>query len=765
MDLGDKTRPQYLNAKGIFMNKQARISLSLLLIFLLNACSEPASTLTPSVTPAQTTPVATSATRMDTDDPEILRAINYGFVPDELLDHWDETITYSQYCAMLRLLLNKYDESAVTQWDAFTSDARPIIKPMSREDGMVATYYAATLMGLGKTTNGDWIYQAVDVGIDKDVDFEGTFTAKFFPAALKTAPFYDNADSEHLGGWSYATTAKLWTMGQTSAVSGKTTFDIDYAHSTFRPNDPFLIKEAIHAVLRIYESTFTPVENLSATDPESAQILKAADERRSAILNSPTEIIKSDTFIQGKTYTGTAYYVANSGNDSNDGKSPEKPWQSIKRVNRAKLKYGDAVFFNRGDIWYDEISSLVGVTYSAYGTGPKPTISGSVDEKAADPEKWKLVFTGEKGEKIWVYYKDLLDVTGVFFNQGESWANKVYPYWNEKNKQYSFKNGDKFEISTGLANDLDFFSAVDLTKIDPFDRINGTGVTGPLYLRSDSGNPGEVYSNIEFSQEKMGINAANNYGKDLTVDNLKFVYFGGYGIGAGWTNSVIQNNEIGWSGGEITRYRNETGDYYGSAQVSGCAIQLSGSQTRAINNYIHHSGNKSIVVVTHLSYGEPYIIQDVLISNNLMEYNSAALHLVNYVENEDPTQTSGFKNIQFSDNYVLYSGYGWVEINNQRTDIYQLNIQPNAMEFGEHYNNKNEGIYITNNVFYLGKYALIHCYMPANNQPIFSGNTYAQNENGWLARLRGRLLSITENGETYVHDEFKDETGHVLIVK
>jgi hypothetical protein len=55
--------------------------------------------------------------------------------------------------------------------------------------------------------------------------------------------------------------------------------------------------------------------------------------------------------------------------------------------------------------------------------------------------------------------------------------------------------------------------------------------------------------------------------------------------------------------------------------------------------------------------------------------------------------------------------------------------------------------------------------MPKANQPIFSGNTYAQAENGWLALLRGRLLSITENGEKYVRDELFDNTGTVLTVK
>jgi hypothetical protein len=55
--------------------------------------------------------------------------------------------------------------------------------------------------------------------------------------------------------------------------------------------------------------------------------------------------------------------------------------------------------------------------------------------------------------------------------------------------------------------------------------------------------------------------------------------------------------------------------------------------------------------------------------------------------------------------------------------------------------------------------------MPKGNQPEFSGNIYAQADNGWLAMLRGRLLSITENGEKYVRNELMDRTGIVLTVK
>ena len=107
---------------------------------------------------------------------------------------------------------------------------------------------------------------------------------------------------------------------------------------------------------------------------------------------------------------------------------------------------------------------------------------------------------------------------------------------------------------------------------------------------------------------------------------------------------------------------------------------------------------------------------------------------------------------------VSCAGYqGWVNTIVQNCEIGWC---------GGEYKNENDGsIYITNNLFYLSEYVLVHCFMPKENQPIFSGNTYAQGEKGWLAILRGRMLSITEYGEKYVHNELSDKTGTVLVVK
>ncbi len=87
---------------------------------------------------------------------------------------------------------------------------------------------------------------------------------------------------------------------------------------------------------------------------------------------------------------GTSYYVANDGDDSNDGLSPSTPWRTIAKVNSEMnggvVQNGDNVYFERDGTWStgDYIILRRSGTESnrmilgAYGTGDKPVISGGM---------------------------------------------------------------------------------------------------------------------------------------------------------------------------------------------------------------------------------------------------------------------------------------------------------------------------------------------------------------------------------------------------
>ncbi len=80
----------------------------------------------------------------------------------------------------------------------------------------------------------------------------------------------------------------------------------------------------------------------------------------------------------------TNYYISVSGDDGADGLTPATAWQSIAKVNNSfsLLAAGSTFYFNRGDTFYGTITinksgtSGSPITLSAYGTGPKPIITG-----------------------------------------------------------------------------------------------------------------------------------------------------------------------------------------------------------------------------------------------------------------------------------------------------------------------------------------------------------------------------------------------------
>ena len=66
-----------------------------------------------------------------------------------------------------------------------------------------------------------------------------------------------------------------------------------------------------------------------------------------------------------------------------------------------------------------------------------------------------------------------------------------------------------------------------------------THLTGPLYLRCDNGNPGELYESIEFSASYSAADGLSSY---TAIDNICFAYacpiVGGSSIGETHTEAL-----------------------------------------------------------------------------------------------------------------------------------------------------------------------------------------------------------------------------------
>ena len=347
-----------------------------------------------------------------------------------------------------------------------------------------------------------------------------------------------------------------------------------------------------------------------APEAAAAGYEAAADARRQEILSSETEIVKSDVFIPGETYTGQAYYVSSSaGSDGNSGTSPDSPWQSVWQVINADLHPGDAVFFRRGDMWRQQLYQTVpGVTYSAYGEGEKPLFNNS-PEDGADPGKWELYHQGDDGRKIWKFYQDMDTVGGIYLNGTELEAGRVYGYWvgdHYVDLAYSYDPAPDPDNASGWTlhvggeqrpetslEDLEFCCMPDLTGRDyPIDML-GDKSPGPLYLRCDAGNPGEVFDSIEFCGSYWPIAVSS----DCVFDNLAIRYWSEFAF---WghpdtdKNVVIQNCEVAYGRQNTVGFHQPEPD----CGVINDAIYGVAQNAVIRHNYIHDNDGSGITFET-----------------------------------------------------------------------------------------------------------------------------------------------------------------------
>lgn len=407
----------------------------------------------------------------------------------------------------------------------------------------------------------------------------------------------------------YARNAMVWAEGR-GIIKGMTDTTLEPQGSANRAQFATIMKRFADWC----ENRNAPATVLTAE--KDAQLHENLQNAIDGILYSETQIVHSDTFIPGKTYTGTAYYFSNDGDDYlNDGLSPESPWQSVGKMieildsrNGQVLKPGDAVFLRRGDTFrlpnWAMVVSVEGVTISAYGEGDKPIVTAS-SENGSGKDKWKLVYEDDTGKKIWQFYKDVRDTSMVIFNDGEAVAQRVYEYYDgtkyiSLGEQLGWQMHDGFgvllldrllSLEESLTEDMTIISRCfedsDLTDDVP---------RGPLYLRCDEGNPGSLYNSIEFTE----LEACANFwlsASDTVLDNLSIRCNGNSYIKAGveswyWAdleNTLIQNCEFAYGGGSAYDYGEigDTGTYFIGTQGDGIYNVIKNTTIR--NNYFHDS--------------------------------------------------------------------------------------------------------------------------------------------------------------------------------
>ena len=392
------------------------------------------------------------------------------------------------------------------------------------------------------------------------------------------------------------------------------------------------MKRMLCAIIALVMLCLSGCSACAAEETGGAQVLSAEEDARmhaekqrriDEILSCTEEIRKADTWVPGETYTGTAYYISPNGDDGNDGMTPETAKKTMDWLSSAVsgeptlLQPGDAVFLERGGIYRVDPSGLwtlnwmaEGVTLSAYGEGPKPILTAS-PENGTGAENWIPVYEDENGRKIWQYARELPDIGAVILNDGEVYASRVYEFWTgdgyesceaeyylmEASEGVVLK-GELLPLETALEEDLQIISRPDLSGMESY--YMDSMRKGPLYLRCDAGNPGELYTSIEFCPANlMGmiwLQGARN-----VFDNISFRCGGTAYIkngkkaagpdgkepsGAEVQGTIIQNCEFAFGGAAVSAYsENEHGGRCVWTQGDGVYSVTNNTVFR--NNYCH----------------------------------------------------------------------------------------------------------------------------------------------------------------------------------
>jgi len=234
------------------------------------------------------------------------------------------------------------------------------------------------------------------------------------------------------------------------------------------------------------------------------------------------------------TVFGTAYYVSKTGNDENDGTRPESAWKSLERVSSANLMPGDGVFFRRGDTFRGYIDTKPGVTYAAYGNGPKPKMFGWIHDLAA-PDLWTKV-DGENN--LWKLNEMIPDCGTLVFNGGEVHSRKLIPSYIDGRFVCRNDEDREFVMADEMTEDLDLYWHFEsrLTTrpskgMDfPIPEVDENSF-GELYLRCNGGNPGSLFDSIEALPKRAMFRVGDN--DHVHIDNICMKYIGLHAVQAG----------------------------------------------------------------------------------------------------------------------------------------------------------------------------------------------------------------------------------------
>ncbi len=412
--------------------------------------------------------------------------------------------------------------------------------------------------------------------------------------------------------------------------------------------------------------------------------------------------------------TGKTYYVSNSGNDNNDGLTPETAWATLDKVFLAPLKDGDAVLFNRGDFFRGQLKVQNGITYSAYGKGYKPIIANSID--GLSYAKWVETDT----PNVWKLDKAITsnDIGLIVFNMGDSYAEKKTALSElKKNFDYCHNNlnvGGKFD--------------------------------NRIYMYCDKGNPADLFWSIELSNDSQAIDIKEGQ-HDIKFHNISF-YFGGGGFFCSRTKNIVSEYcYFAWNGGFINndiRYGGGSGCWFG------CDVLT------FKHCYFYQNFDSGVTPQYSMTDNEPVVYNKFQTTACLFEYCEYTFEY--FLTHPNSPGGDKFKDTYFGYNFCRFGGQGFGD---------KATASAYIKSWGEHY--PSENFVIEKNIFDRPYAKALDMGYKDNNgkiEPIMNNNLYIARKNRVVMAVNGEKYKFNEESYEQLADiGFEPNAVYVFVKK
>lgn len=177
------------------------------------------------------------------------RAISAGLVDASWAAKRNETLTSTQYRAMLASFIQQVAPEKLSQFYANVTDH---VVPLDREMGFIMAFYAAKCVGADyyntefyEETVGDSMY------IDPTGELRQLFPSLSTPATCSFT--YEGAEPNT---WNdHVVAACLWALWYSSPISGARVFDLDGLDQ--RDKDPLTVEDGVNAIMRMYDGIYS----------------------------------------------------------------------------------------------------------------------------------------------------------------------------------------------------------------------------------------------------------------------------------------------------------------------------------------------------------------------------------------------------------------------------------------------------------------------------------------------------------------------------